>query len=405
MRKVVLLFGLAWAQNTNVGIGTASPTHRLHLQSGTLRVENLSGIGTVLAQTDAQGVLGRFSAAPNANSLLQGDATWGADATDWKLLGNAGTNPANNFVGTADAQDFRLAVNSQTSWRILSAAPGAHWIGRWTTATLNNARVSVEAPTGWIAVYGQVTGGDRPAVRGTVGDNTSGPAVAGVNEASDGWGAIGLGSGVGLGSPPATGGGAYGAGLSAGVVGAYTGANANTRRGGAFAVKDGSGAYQWVYAAGYQGANQRKIYGVGTASTTVPGQGTDPGYILFCSEAPEVLFWDQGRFTFSQTRQWVDIDPLLASHLAPPFSVWLQPWGDIAVRVTEVSEKGFWVEALQPITEPIPVSFLLQARRKGTPESPFHEERLPAVEPSHFFTPFRPVLEYRTPYELHDPKN
>lgn len=406
MRKIGLILGLALAQNTNVGIGTSTPTHRLHLQSGTLRVEALSGTGTVLAQTDAQGVLGRFTAAPSATSLLKGNAAWGgSDNTDWKLLGNAGTNPTNNFVGTTDAQDFRMAVNNQTSWRILAADPGPHWVGRWTTTTLNNARVSVDAPTGWIAVFGQVTSGNRPAVRGTVGDNTSGPAVAGVNEASDGWGAIGLGSNVAMGTPPNTGGGAYGAGVEVGVVGSYTGADGNTRRGGAFAVRDGSGTYLSVYAAGWDAGNQRKIYGAGTASTTVPGQGTDPGYILFCSEAPEVLFWDQGRFTLSQTRQWVELDPLLALHLAPPFSVWLQPWGDVAVRVTEVSEKGFWVEALQPLQEPVEVSFLLQARRKGTSESPFHEERLPAVEPTHFFTPFRPVLEYRAPSELHDPKN
>ena len=405
MRRIVFIFGLAFAQNTNVGIGTASPTHRLHLQSSTLRVENLSGTGTVLAQTDAQGVLGRFPAAPDANSLLRGDGTWGSDGTDWKLLGNVNTNPTTNFVGTTDAQDFRMVVNNQTSWRILAADPGTHWVGRWTTATLNDARISVSAPAGWIAVYGQVTSGDRPAIRSTVGDNTSGPAVAGVNSASDGWGAIGLGSGVAPGTPPNTGGGAYGAGLQSGVTGGYRGANANTRRGGAFAVRNASGTYLWVYAAGYEAGNQRKIYGAGTVSTTVPGQNGDPGYTLFCSEAPEVLFWDQGRFTLSQARQWVEIDPILARHLAPPFSVWLQPWGDVAVRVTEVSEKGFWVEALQPLQDPVEVSFFLQARRKGTPESPFHEERLPAVEPTHFFTPFHPVREYRTPYELYDPKN
>ncbi|GIV25530.1 MAG: hypothetical protein KatS3mg026_1222 [Bacteroidia bacterium] len=391
-----LLVGLVAAQNTNVGIGTATPTHRLHIATGTLRVEALSGTGTVLAQTGAVGVLGRFAAASSATQLLQGNAVWGSDATDWKLLGNAGTNPTLHFVGTTDATDFRLGVNSTTRWRILST--GEHWVGGNTTATLNNAQVSVDAPAGWIAVYGQVTGGQRPAIRGTVGDNSSGPAVGAVNTASDGWGAIGIGSGSTIGNLPNDGGGAYGVSTEAGVVGSYTGADGSSRAGGAFAVRDAGGNYDWVYVAGYEGGNQRKIWGVGTASTTVQSYGKY--HTLFCPEAPEVLLWDAGRFWLQAQRQWVPLDSLLALHLAPPYMVWLQPWGDLSLRVVEVSSQGFWVEADQLPTHPIEVSFLVQARRLGPPSSPFHLERLPAVEPSRFFTPFRPVTQYLTPGQL-----
>lgn len=391
-----MLLTLTAAQNTNVGIGTAVPTHRLHLATGTLRVDVLSGTGTVLAQTDAIGVLGRFAVAASATQLLQGNAVWGSDASDWQLLGNAGTDPAFHFVGTTDATDFRLGVNGLTRWQILST--GEHWVGSSTTATLNSARVSVDAPSGWIAVYGQVTGGQRPALRGTVGDNTSGPAVGAFNTASNGWGAIGIGSGSSIGNLPPDGGGAYGVSTEAGVVGNYAGADGSSRAGGAFAVRDGSGTYQWVYVAGYEGLNQRKIWGAGTASTTVQ---TDGKYrTLFCLEAPEVLMWDGGRFWLHEPHQWVPFDSLLALHLAPPYRVWLQPWGDVALRVVEVSSKGFWVEADQPVTRPIEVSFLVQARRLGPSTSPFHLERLPAVEPSRFFTPFRPVTQYLTPDQL-----
>ncbi|MCX7979956.1 MAG: hypothetical protein N3A68_02780 [Bacteroidia bacterium] len=403
MRSTLLIIAACflWGQSTNVGIGTTTPTHRLHLSSGTLRVENLSGTGTVLAQTDAQGVLGRFPAASDPKHLLRGNATWGSDATDWNLLGNSGTDPTTHFVGTTDAQDFRLIVNNQTSWRILST--GEHWIGRWTTATLNNARVSIDAPSGWIAVHAQVTGGQRPAIRGTVGDNSAGPAVGAINTASDGWGAFGIGGGTTLGTPPNTGGGAYGAGPVAGVVGSYTGTDASTRAGGAFALRDGSSTYQWVYVAGYEGVNQRKIYGAGTVSSTVVDPASGQGYIVFAPEAPEVLFWDQGRFLLTQSSQWVPLDTLLRQHIAPPFSVWLQPWGDITLTVREVTAEGFRVETAQPLTQPVEVSFLFQARRKGTSDSPFHEERLPAVEPTRFFTPFQPVTTYYTPAELQDP--
>ncbi|RMF51915.1 MAG: hypothetical protein D6750_02945 [Bacteroidetes bacterium] len=388
--------GWVAAQNTYVGIGTAAPTHRLHLATGTLRVEALSGTGTVLAQTDAIGVLGRFAAATAPDQLLQGNAVWGSDATDWQLLGNAGTNPTVHFVGTTDARDFRLGVNGLTRWRILST--GEHWVGGSTTATLNNAQVSVDAPPGWIAVYAQVTGGGRPALRGTVGDNSSGPAVGAVNTASDGWGAIGIGSGSSIGNLPNNGGGAYGVSTEAGVVGSYTGNDGSSRAGGAFAVRDGGGVYDWVYVAGYEGGTQRKIWGVGTASTTIQTEGKY--HTLFCLEAPEVLLWDAGRFALQAQRQWVPFDSLLVLYLAPPYMVWLQPWGDVALRVVEVTPQGFWVEADRPVTQPLEVSFLVQARRLGPSTSPFHHERLPAVQPSRFFTPFRPVTQYLTPDQL-----
>jgi hypothetical protein len=158
-----------------------------------------------------------------------------------------------------------------------------------------------------------------------------------------------------------------------------------------------------VYVAGYEGVNQRKIYGAGTVSSTVVDPASGQGYIVFAPEAPEVLFWDQGRFLLTQSSQWVPLDTLLRQHIAPPFSVWLQPWGDITLTVREVTAEGFRVETAQPLTQPVEVSFLFQARRKGTSDSPFHEERLPAVEPTRFFTPFQPVTTYYTPAELQDP--
>ncbi|MCX8111692.1 MAG: hypothetical protein N3E49_00620 [Bacteroidia bacterium] len=389
-----------FAQNTYVGIGTATPTHRLHLSDGTLRIDNLSGTTTVLAQTDAQGVLGRFTSAPGPDYLLTGNATWGSDATDWKLLGNAGTNPTNNFVGTTDAQDFRLGVNGTTQWRIQST--GEHLAGNHTTAVLNNARLSIDAPAGWIGVYGRVTGGRRPAIRGTVGDNSAGPAVGGISTAPGGWGAIGIGSGATIGDLPNSGGGAYGVGQQVGVIGTHAGTNQSGRSGGAFAVRDAGNTYNWVYVAGYEGGNQRKIWGAGTVSTTIYDISSKQTHTLFAPEAPEVLFWDQGRFVLTAREQWISIDSLLALHLAPPVSVYLQPWGDISVRVIETTVTGFRVQADREPTTPIYVSFLIQARRKGTLNSPFHEERMPHVDPTRFFSPFRPVTIYRTPNTLHD---
>lgn len=396
MRYRILLLGLAWAQ-TNVGIGTNNPTHRLHLATGTLRIDNLSGAGTSLAQVSSTGVLGRFTDPNSASQILQGNAVWGSDASDWKLTGNSGTNPSTNFVGTTDANDFRIGVSATTRWRIL--VDGRHWVGQNTTSTLNNAQVSVDAPSGWIAVFGQVTGGGRPAVRGTSGAG-SGPAVGGVNTASDGWGAIGIGGNASLPAMPADGGGAYGVGPTTGVVGVYTGANSDSRAGGAFAVRDNSGTYDWVYVAGQQSGNLRKIHGVGSVSTNVRDPETGRYHTLFCPEAPEALFWDQGEFLLTSRTTFVSFDTLLSLHLAPPYTVHLQPRGPVKVAVTRVTPEGFFVEAEEVPAQPVRVSYLLQARLQHA------NERLPEVNPHTYFSPFRPVTTYLTPAELHDePKN
>ena len=396
MRYGFVIYGLLWAQ-TNVGIGTSSPTHRLHLGTGTLRVQDLSGTGTSLAQTSSTGVLGRFTDPTSAAQILRGNQTWGADVSDWKITGNSGTNPSTHFVGTTDAQDFRIGVEATTRWRIL-ASGGRHWVGQNTTATLNNAQVSVEAPSGWIAVYGRVTGGNRPAVRGTSGGG-SGPAVGGISTATNGWGAIGIGGNATLPSTmPTDGGGAYGVAPVAGVVGVFTEANSNNRAGGAFAVKDAGGTYNWVYIAGQEGGNARKIHGAGTASTNIRDPRSGHYHTLFCPEAPEALFYDQGQFLLTSQKAFIPLDTFLARHILPPYTIYLQPWAPIRLAVTHTTPEGFFVEAEKAPDHPIRVSYLLQARNA------YADERLPEVNPHRYFTPFQPVTTYLTPQELKNPK-
>jgi len=193
---------------------------------------------------------------------------------------------------------------------------------------------------------------------------------------------------------PTDGGGAYGVGPTAGVVGAYRGTNADTRAGGAFAVRDGSGTYNWVYVAGQQVGNARKIHGSGTASTTIRDATTGEYHILFCPEAPEALFWDQGTYFLSTQRAFIPFDALLAQHLAPPYAVHVQPWGPLQVAVTTITDEGFWVEAEATPPSPIRLSYLIQGRQKAA------NERLPQVHPHRYFTPFQPVQTYLTPNQL-----
>lgn len=66
-----------------------------------------------------------------------GNLTWGPPTagTEWQLLGNAGTNPALNFLGTTDAQPLRLATNGTERIRINATA---NEVGIGMTAAANN---------------------------------------------------------------------------------------------------------------------------------------------------------------------------------------------------------------------------------------------------------------------------
>ncbi len=88
----------------NVGIGTTAPSAQLHT-TGTLR---FSGAGTPAA--------GRV-----LTSDASGNATWQiptGSSSAWALLGNAGTSPSTNFVGTTDAQELTFRTNNAERMRI-----------------------------------------------------------------------------------------------------------------------------------------------------------------------------------------------------------------------------------------------------------------------------------------------
>src|ERR1017187_1077029 len=67
-----------------------------------------------------------------ANSVLtsdgSGNATWQPSSlSGWSLFGNAGTNPANNFIGTTDNQPFNIRINNLKAGRIDSASANSFY--------------------------------------------------------------------------------------------------------------------------------------------------------------------------------------------------------------------------------------------------------------------------------------
>ncbi|MFN4233396.1 MAG: hypothetical protein ACK4IK_01175 [Bacteroidia bacterium] len=96
---------LSWKSNGNVGIGTTSPTTKLH-------VENASS--PALRIVDGTQAAGRV-----LTSDANGNATWAAaNATTWGTTGNGSTNASTNFIGTTDNNAFVTRTNNVERMRV-----------------------------------------------------------------------------------------------------------------------------------------------------------------------------------------------------------------------------------------------------------------------------------------------
>ncbi|MCS7297370.1 MAG: hypothetical protein RMK19_03700 [Bacteroidia bacterium] len=128
----VCLISLTGLQAQNVGIGTASPSQRLHV-AGNVQIDGAlmpggqaGSVGALLYSngsntpplwlsppSDASQVLG--SAASGTNFI----PTWtSGNGLFWRLIGNSGTNVSNNFIGTTDNVSLAFRTNNIERMRI-----------------------------------------------------------------------------------------------------------------------------------------------------------------------------------------------------------------------------------------------------------------------------------------------
>lgn len=114
-----ILLGGNWLSAQNVGIGTNTPLEKLHVVGGNLRVNNLAGVGVRIVGSDANGTLTIVAPGTNGQVLTQTGAgpAWQA-ITAWQTVGNAGTVPATNFIGTTDNVDFVTRTNNTEAMRV-----------------------------------------------------------------------------------------------------------------------------------------------------------------------------------------------------------------------------------------------------------------------------------------------
>ncbi|MDW8303105.1 MAG: hypothetical protein RML38_11640, partial [Bacteroidia bacterium] len=133
-RKVLLFTLLGLAANVglkaqNVGIGTATPTQKLHVSDGTspntatIQVSGLSSTSALAAGAAPYRVV-----MVDANGVMYRGGTAGAGNADaWYTIGNAGTTAGTNFIGTTDAQAFVIKTNGSGAanerMRILATGP------------------------------------------------------------------------------------------------------------------------------------------------------------------------------------------------------------------------------------------------------------------------------------------
>ena len=135
-----------------VGIGTTNPSGALDITStdnGLLiprvALTNTTTVLPVLTGTTSELVYNTATVSdvtPGFYYLSTTTGPWVRLATTaanpWSLTGNSGTNPANNFIGTTDAQDLRIRRANQWAGTIASSVTsfGAQ-AGRLNTSTNN----------------------------------------------------------------------------------------------------------------------------------------------------------------------------------------------------------------------------------------------------------------------------
>lgn len=317
---------------------------------------------------------------------------------DWSLSGNTGTNPATNYVGTTDNVPLILRANSIERIRMGTAETVVNEDAQnynfrvegtgepqmfFVDAANNHVHVRAASPFPLIDMFTSVSSGNDYPINGyAVGQGNAGiygrhNVDAGATTMNAG-GAFD-GAGNGFSTQPGWNVGAVGTGREAGIVGTATNASANNdqRQGGYFSVADtgttvqatasiagresgGSGRFYGGYFDGGQSSNDLAFVGIrnggtdygilspGTKSTMVRDD-EGKNRIMYCTEAPEVLFQDFGEAELKNGKAVIVLEDVLSKNISDkkPVKVFIQLEGDCnGVYITNKSNKGFTVNEL-----------------------------------------------------------
>ena len=232
---------------------------------------------------------------------------------------------------------------------------------------LSNDRLGIltSAPSATLSVgaSSQFQVASNGAATANVGN--TGAAITGSNTNASGTGVVGIGNNLGAWTPPASSGGSFN-GVQYGVIGNATGTSQTTYYGGYFM----GGSQGWAKIGGYNGATAIKVTGGGSAGTIVENQEGEQ-VMMFCPEAPEIVFTDYGTGKLSGGRCHIPLDPVFSKNISVnlknPLKVFIQMEGDCnGVYVTNKSAAGFDVVELLKGTSEAAFSWSVVSTRKDT---------------------------------------
>jgi hypothetical protein len=159
MRKIIVLASMVFltlntiAQNVGINTTGAAPDNSamLDIDAGNkgLLIPRVALSATNVASpitspATSLMVYNTANAGSGATAVSPGYYYWGGsawirvatDGDSWKTIGNAGTNPTTNFLGTTDAVDLQFRTNNANRMRIMSSTYPTVGIG--TTAPVTN---------------------------------------------------------------------------------------------------------------------------------------------------------------------------------------------------------------------------------------------------------------------------
>jgi len=189
----------------------------------------------------------------------------------------------------------------------------------------------------------------------------NGFGVYGRNTHASGTGVMGVGNNI-AGSYLASGSGGAFTGSNVGVY-AYVPTVANNNWAGYFA----NAATTITYIAGRSGGANYAILSTGTKSTIVQDLNNNP-VVMFCPEAPEVLFQDYGTGTLVNGKASITLDPIYSKNILvdaeQPLKVFIQLRGECnGVYVTNETAYGFDVIELNKGTSNASFNWSVVANR------------------------------------------
>lgn len=383
--------GTAWTQLSPVGsawtttgnAGTAAGTNFLGTTDGQALVVKTNGSAAtnerLRVQADGRVLVNRATAQNGDLFSVYGSGTTGAltsvSNNDFPINGysssaNAGIYGENNGSGQGV-----LGFSSGTGVGVYGSSSNANGLGVFGYNQGAGVGLSGLSTSG-VGVAGQTNSNTSPGIRGlnlnasgtgvlALGNNISGGTIlaggAGLaangtslgayalaTNATTGIGLVASGNGLTTLNNIGAGAGVLGQGLSFGVVGYAVNTLGNERWGGYFDFLNSTNGY--AYVGGRTANTDYAILSSGTKSTMVPDeQGRNR--VLYCTEAPEVLFQDFGSGQLRNGRAHIALDPLLARNVAisdqHPLRVFIQLEGDCrGVYVANKSAAGFDVVEL-----------------------------------------------------------